>query len=169
MRVCLDELPYGEAIRGFRGWNRVMSHDARACSKFIYGVTFDDSQHRSPMRGTLLSVGFSASTFVWTADLLHRLAPSKDWHFERGDPRRRSARALMRDALIAMPVDTSSGSSRPSIRRRSSAGIHGFLAASLLTAAFVLPHSRLMPLGSGVALAAAIRWIWLRLSTSHRH
>jgi hypothetical protein len=41
-----------------------------------------------------------------------------------------------------------------------SAALHGFLAASLLTIALLLPHSRLLPVALGIGLAALLRWSW---------
>jgi hypothetical protein len=38
--------------------------------------------------------------------------------------------------------------------------LHGFLAASLLTFALLLPHSRVLPISAGIALAALLRATW---------
>jgi hypothetical protein len=40
--------------------------------------------------------------------------------------------------------------------------VHAFLGAALLVAALLLPHARLIPVGSGIALAGALRWGWKR-------
>jgi hypothetical protein len=42
--------------------------------------------------------------------------------------------------------------------------VNAFVGAGLLVAALLLPHARLLPVGSGIALAGAIRWTWLHLT-----
>jgi hypothetical protein len=49
-----------------------------------------------------------------------------------------------------------------------SAVLNGFLAASLLTTALLLPHSRALPIAAGIALAALLRWSWRLLGTPKR-
>ena len=43
--------------------------------------------------------------------------------------------------------------------------VHAFLGASVLVTALLLPHARLLPIGSGIVLAGLIRWCWLRITS----
>lgn len=49
------------------------------------------------------------------------------------------------------------------VRSDDTTSLHPFLAACLLTVALILPHTRATPVASGLVLAGAIRWGWLRL------
>jgi len=42
--------------------------------------------------------------------------------------------------------------------------VHAFIGASVLVTALLLPHARLLPIGSGIVLAGLIRWCWFRIA-----
>ena len=66
--------------------------------------------------------------------------------------------------MVGSPGDPGRPQRPPGPRHSPNIQVNAFVGAALLVVALLLPHARLLPVGSGIALAGAIRWGWLHLT-----